>query len=239
MKNILTTIKERLADQVVTTPGDEQGLTTYLNPYSYLLIRQSDVDLSKFTRIYIDGGLLARALRILIRRKLQRVSFDMTSAAPVLFARWSKEGRGIYFIGAKEEEITRFMAVIVTAFPGLHVTGYRNGYFSSDEERKSVIREICDASPDILIAGMGTPLQERFLIDAREAGWQGAGYTCGGFLHQTGSKLSYYPNWINKMGLRWAYRIYDEPGLARRYFLAYPRALLWLAIDALRLEQKS
>lgn len=233
-ENLLKEIYGSLTDRISDQEGN--GLSTFLNPYSYLVLRQSNLDLSAFNRIFIDGGLLARLLRTLTGKQLHRVSFDMTSAAPILLQQWSSAGKSVYFIGAKSAEIDAFMQTIRSAYPSLVVAGHRHGYFSSPEERRQVLEHIRQLAPDILIVGMGTPLQESFLLDAANHGWKGQGYTCGGFMHQTGTQLQYYPGWINRAGLRWAYRIYDEPKLARRYFLQYPVAIMYLLADALKLR---
>jgi N-acetylglucosaminyldiphosphoundecaprenol N-acetyl-beta-D-mannosaminyltransferase len=70
---------------------------------------------------------------------------------------------------------------------------------------------------------MGVPLQEEFLIDLRDTGWTGTGYTCGGFFHQSARKLEYYPRLFDKLQLRWLYRMIQEPRLAKRYLLDYPK----------------
>jgi N-acetylglucosaminyldiphosphoundecaprenol N-acetyl-beta-D-mannosaminyltransferase len=70
---------------------------------------------------------------------------------------------------------------------------------------------------------MGSPNQENFLIELANEGWNGSGYTCGGFFHQTSKKgIQYYPTWCDKYNLRWMYRMYDEPKLIKRYVWHYP-----------------
>ena len=48
--------------------------------------------------------------------------------------------------------------------------------------------------------------------------------TCGGFLSQcaVSNDLIYYPNLINKLNLRWLYRIFSEAHVLRRFILDYP-----------------
>lgn len=63
-------------------------------------------------------------------------------------------------------------------------------------------------------------------------GWRGWGFTCGGFLDQLGSGLYYYPQWVDQMNLRFAYRLLKEPRrLWRRYFFEYSR-FAWLVVAA-------
>lgn len=206
------------------------GLATFLNPYSYLLIRKHIRTLISMDRIYVDGQLLVLYFKILGISTVNRCSFDMTSLAPVVFSEAEKSGQTIYFLGSKAEEVTSAVDEICSQFPNLNVVGYRDGYIKEDE-RAIEVEKIVKLNPSIVVVGMGALLQEKFLIELRREGWSGTGFTCGGFLHQTASGLDYYPSWVNKLHLRWAYRIYDEPKLARRYFFYYPKALALIFWD--------
>ncbi|MNN73388.1 UDP-Gal:alpha-D-GlcNAc-diphosphoundecaprenol beta-1,4-galactosyltransferase [compost metagenome] len=76
---------------------------------------------------------------------------------------------------------------------------------------------------------MGTPRQEDFLIELQESGWLGVGFTCGGYFDQLNSADGglYYPGFIDRYNMRWAYRIYKEPKrLWKRYFVDYPVGML-------------
>ena len=54
-------------------------------------------------------------------------------------------------------------------------------------------------------------MQEQFLIKVKRIGYQGIGFTCGGFIHQTSkNEIDYYPAWIDKINLRFIYRMYKE-----------------------------
>ncbi|NJO34267.1 MAG: hypothetical protein HC869_15170 [Rhodospirillales bacterium] len=65
-------------------------------------------------------------------------------------------------------------------------------------------------------------MQESFLLRLRQQGFNGVGFTCGGFLDQYSIGKQYYPTWIDRLELRWLYRLIMEPGrLWRRYFVEY------------------
>ena len=73
-------------------------------------------------------------------------------------------------------------------------------------------------NPDFLIVGMGVLMQERFLLKVRDSGYQGIGFTCGGFIHQTAKdEIDYYPGWVDRMNLRFLYRMYKEKHTRKRY----------------------
>ena len=41
-------------------------------------------------------------------------------------------------------------------------------------------------------------MQENFLLKVKNAGYQGVGFTCGGFIHQTSkNEIDYYPAWVD------------------------------------------
>ena len=191
------------------------GLTTFLNPVSYLKARKHLHTYRQFNYLLADGWLFVAALKA-IGIKTQRYSFDMTSLAPVVLMKAAEQNQTIYFIGARPDEIRGFIKIIKTHFPGLSIAGYRDGYFKSADERTAAIAHIKDLSPNIVVAGLGVPFQEDFLVDLRNAGWSGCGYTCGGFIHQTSGRLNYYPDWVNKFHLRMPYRFIREPHFRKR-----------------------
>lgn len=205
---------------------------TFVNHYSYLILRKNPDILNDFDSINVDGIFLCQALKLIGINK-SRSSFDMTSLAPLVFESAQKNADDIYFIGSENGIVEKAIDSFKSKYPALQILGYRHGFFSTNEERNETINNIKTLNPKIVIVGMGTPFQEKFLIDLVNTGWAGTGYTCGGFLHQTAkSGLIYYPEWINKYNLRWAYRVYDEPKLIRRYTLDFIKFLLFFSYDA-------
>lgn len=204
-------------------------LVTFLNPYSYLIARKNQKLFEKFN-IKIDGMLLVKVLRLFGLKDIVRESFDMTSLAQIVFEDAINDNKSIYFIGTKPKIIDKTIENIQKSYPKLNIIGFRDGYIKN-EERNNLLEDIKTLSPDIVVCGMGTLLQEQFLVDLQASGWDGIGYTCGGFLHQTAGDIQYYPKWINKYNLRWVYRIYDEPVLFKRYFGEYPKFFWYFLID--------
>lgn len=103
----------------------------------------------------------------------------------------------------------------------MEIAGFNHGYFENEKEILTVYRKIIKTKSDIVVVGTGTPRQEKFLIDLRQNGWDGIGFTCGGFLHQIIEGIHYYPSIFDKLHIRWLYRIIDEPKLLKRYLIDY------------------
>lgn len=211
-----------------------KGIFTFLNPYSYLHARKHWHIFREFDAIYIDGILLVTLLKIFKIKCVKRISFDMTSIAFTVFKYSEQKDLKVFIIGTKEQLIEKAVFNIKKEFPALNIVGYRHGYFSNNLDKEKVLSEICEINPDVIVVGMGTPMQEYFLVDLKYKGWDGLGFTCGGFLHQSAKRLNYYPQWINKLNLRWTYRLYDEPRLFSRYLYQYPKFFIYFASDIVK-----
>lgn len=202
-------------------PGGARSFT-FVNPAAYSALRNDPALYEGFDRIGIDGISMVWLLTAAGIRVSRRISFDMTSLAPLVFREAIGRGMTVCFVGSGEDTIRAAVARIRESFPGLDVAESVHGYPDHSGWRKQV-EHVCTVGPDIVVAGMGVPYQEGFIRDLRAAGWSGTAYTCGGMLHQCAEAIPYYPAWINRMELRWAYRIWREPHLFSRYAVTYPR----------------
>ena len=120
-----------------------------------------------------------------------------------------------------QEQVECSVKIFQEQYPGLRIAGFRNGYFSSDAEMNKEASHIVELNPDFLIVGMGALMQEKFLLKVKKMGYQGIGFTCGGFVHQTAmNRMHYYPDWVDKMNLRFVYRMYKEKHTRTRYLQA-------------------
>ena len=194
---------------------------TYLNPVSYLTALDNKELFSQLDGIFADGGLLVKAIKMVYGKQVTRRSFDMTSMAPELFAYVAKHGKTIYIVASKREQVEKAVEIFHERYPKVKFAGYRNGYFASESEMDVEAKYIAKLNPDFLIVGMGALIQEKFLLKVKNAGYQGVGFTCGGFIHQTSkNEIDYYPAWVDKTNLRFVYRMWKEPHTRKRYVMA-------------------
>lgn len=194
---------------------------TYLNPVSYLTALDNKELFSQMDGIFADGGLLVKAIKLLYGKQVTRRSFDMTSMAPELFSYAAKQGKTVYIVASKQEQVEKAVEIFRERYLKVKFAGYRNGYFASEDEMDEEARHITELNPDLLIVGMGALMQEKFLLKVKRAGYQGVGFTCGGFIHQTSkNEIDYYPAWVDKTNLRFVYRMWKEPHTRKRYLMA-------------------
>lgn len=232
MKSILVhkiTSASSLENSIIFNKGGT--VYTYLNPVSYLSALEHKDMFGKFDGIFADGSILVAAIKLLYGQNVTRRSFDMTSMAPDLLDYAEKNGKTIYIVASKQEQVERAIEIFKERYPKIKFAGFRNGYFASEKEMDDEAKKIAEVNPDFVIVGMGILMQERFLLKVKEAGFKGIGFTCGGFIHQTAkNEIDYYPDWVNKTNLRFIYRMYKEPHTRKRYLQAaflFPTRFIW------------
>lgn len=217
VKNIIST-EEQTINQLFSKQGK---IYTFLNPVSYLTALDNKKLFEQFDGIFADGSILVAAIKILYQKSITRKSFDMTSLAPELLNYAEQNKKNIYIVASKQEQVEKAVGIFKERYPNLQIAGYRNGYFISSSEMDKEARHITETNPDFLIVGMGALMQEQFLLKVKLAGFKGIGFTCGGFIHQTSkNEIEYYPAWVNKLNLRFIYRMYKEKHTRKRYIQA-------------------
>ena len=86
-----------------------------------------------------------------------------------------------------------------------------------------MIEGINAAKPDLLIVGLGMPLQERWLADNWSSIDAGVALTAGATFDYISGELRRAPRWMTDNGLEWLGRLLLEPGrLWKRYIIGNP-----------------
>lgn len=199
----------------------KKGIHSFVNPYSMLLLKNNETIVNNIDFWHVDGISLVNKMNSFLVKPIRRFSFDDTSLAPIVFEFAKKNQLKIGIIGTEEVFIHNAIRNIENKYK-IVVDYFRNGYFQNENEKHTCYERIIFLKLDLIICGMGTPHQEEFLIGLRNAGWDGYGFTCGGYLHQVAQKENYYPYIFDKLNIRWLYRIIDEPRLMKRYGYDYP-----------------
>lgn len=200
--------------------GENGRIYTCVNPFSYHLVRRYPELYGLMDGLFVDGMTMCWLIRLLWGKRIPRLSFDMSGIAADLFSYLNTLGcdRSIYFLGTRQDVLERTISQIQNSYKSMSIVGYRNGYFIDNDDRRAAINEIVEVDSDFTIVGMGSPLQEQFALDLKNAGYKGIVFTCGGFLHQTENRINYYPKWVDRYNLRAFYRLIHERGLWPRLY---------------------
>jgi len=149
-----------------------------------------------------------------------------------LVERAAERGWRIYFLGAREEVVTRVVEIMRDRHPGLAVAGHRNGYWRPDEE-DGVVQAIREARADILFVAISSPKKEQFLAAHQATMRVPFAMGVGGTFDVATGKVSRAPAWMQKSGFEWFYRFLQEPRrMFRRYFIE-DMFFFWLLARAL------
>jgi UDP-N-acetylglucosamine 2-epimerase (non-hydrolysing) len=140
----------------------------------------------------------------------------------------------VYVLGGRAEVLDAAVERLWREHPALELAGYRDGYFSADEEA-AVAAQIRRARPDMLFVAMPTPRKEYFL--ARWGDELDVPFTMGvgGAIDVLAGVTRRAPAVLQRLGLEWAFRLAQEPRrLFRRYLVTNSRFVLLTLRQAVR-----
>jgi N-acetylglucosaminyldiphosphoundecaprenol N-acetyl-beta-D-mannosaminyltransferase len=130
----------------------------------------------------------------------------------------------IFFFGSAPGVAEKAKAKAEELYPGIEIVGVRNGYFSADDEPE-IIAEIKAAKPDLLLAALGVPKQEKWLYQHRDELGVPVSIGVGGTLDVMAGVMKRAPLWMQKAKLEWLFRGALQPKRAGR-LLALPKFVL-------------
>jgi N-acetylglucosaminyldiphosphoundecaprenol N-acetyl-beta-D-mannosaminyltransferase len=171
--------------------------------------------------VFCDGAGVMLAARMLGGRIPARITYAAWIWRLADFA--AAEGFSLYFLGARPGLAQEAARRLRRRYPGLRIVGVRHGYFdhsAGSGENETVLEEINAAAPDILLVGLGMPLQERWLIQNRQRLNAGVALSGGAVFDYVSGRVRRGPPILTESGFEWLARLLNDPRrLWRRYLL--------------------
>jgi len=181
-----------------------------------------------------DGAGVVLAAKIMGTPLIERVAgFDLLTR---LIEEFAEKEYSFYFLGSRPGVVDKAVVKLKQNYPKLNIAGYHHGYLDRELQEK-VISEINEKKVDLLLVGMGVPLQERFIDKNIENLTIGAAMTVGGSFDVIAGEVNRAPLWMQKAGLEWFYRLLQDPSRFGR-MLALPR-FIFLVLKERFLGSKS
>lgn len=186
---------------------------------------QSDMTLA-------DGMPIAWALSAVMRQRQERIT------GPDLMWRYLKvaeeHGHRVFFYGSTVKTLNKLRSSLEAEFPKLLIAGTISppfGALTEDEERRHADTINC-AGTNIVFVGLGCPKQEKWM--KRQKGRIAAPMVGVGaaFDYHSGN-LRRAPNWMQRSGMEWLYRLYQEPRRLWRRYLTSNSVFVFLACGQL------
>ncbi len=133
----------------------------------------------------------------------------------------------VFFLGATQEVLEAFTAAVVNRFPELVIAGSRNGYF---HDEAAIARQIRESGARLLLVGISSPRKEFFLADNLQAMGPLLAVGVGGSFDIWAGKTKRAPEWMQKAGLEWLYRLLQEPRRMWKRYLVGNSRFIWLVL---------
>lgn len=128
-------------------------------------------------------------------------------------------GHSMFLLGAKPGVADEAARRLRQKYPGLNISGARDGYFKP-EETSRVVERISQLRPQFLFVAMGCPKQDYWIAENLAALGVPVCIGVGGTFEIITGNLKRAPGWMQRWGLEWLYRMQQEPRrLWRRYLL--------------------
>jgi len=131
-----------------------------------------------------------------------------------------RDGYKVFFLGAKEDIVRSVVDHYSEIYSPEIIAGYRNGYFRKEDE-PAIAHEIAASGANILFVAISSPTKENFLYQHRDT-LQSVNFIMGvgGSFDVVSGLVKRAPLWMQKAGLEWLYRVYQEPKrMFKRYLL--------------------
>ena len=178
--------------------------------------------------VFCDGAGAMLAARLMGERIPERITYADWAWRLAAFA--EAEGLSLFLLGSRPGVAKMAARRLRALHPGLDIAGVGHGHFDhapGSPENEAVLREINAARPDILLVGLGMPLQERWLMENRHRIEAGVALTGGAVFDYVSGGLRRGPRLLTDNGFEWLARLVVEPRrLWRRYLLGNPLFLL-------------
>lgn len=129
-----------------------------------------------------------------------------------------------FLFGASPGIADKAKAKAETLYPGIKIVGTRNGYFKPEDE-PDIIAQIKTSRPDILLAALGVPKQEKWLFKYKDELKVPVSIGVGGTFDVMAGVVKRAPLWMQKARLEWLFRAMLQPSRAGR-LLALPKFVL-------------
>lgn len=130
-----------------------------------------------------------------------------------------EKGYKVFLFGAKEEIVSKVAKMYRDKFGNQVIAGYRNGYYAEGEE-ETIAKMIAESAAQMLFVAISSPKKEIFLNKYKDIIKIPFIMGVGGTFDVISGHIKRAPIWMQKAGLEWLYRTYQEPKrMWKRYLI--------------------
>jgi N-acetylglucosaminyldiphosphoundecaprenol N-acetyl-beta-D-mannosaminyltransferase len=135
----------------------------------------------------------------------------------------AKKGYKLFFLGGRPESARKTAGILTRKHPDVRIVGVYSppfGFEKDADENQKVMDLIRSARPDILLVGLGTPKQEKWIKEYYRKTGVPVSIGIGASFEFTAGIVKRAPLWIRRCGFEWLWRLTLEPfRLGKRYLV--------------------
>lgn len=153
----------------------------------------------------------------------------------------NQQSYSVFLLGSKPEHLQKALERVSAQYPNIRLAGH-HGYFSTEnpDQNDAVVEQINRLKPQILIVGMGMPIQENWVRHNQNRLAVNAIMVGGAVIDRLAGVVPACPSVVSDMGLEWLYRLSREPKrLGARYLLGNVAFALQIAMGKISLAKFS
>lgn len=221
--------ESELVSRIVWEADRGRGATiTYLTAWTLV---QADGDssmsdtISNFNICYPDGMGVVLCSGILNGTRLHKVTAN--NFFEVLCEQIALMELSVAIIGSTRDAVSHSANFMKEKFPAIRMVASSHGFLSL-AEKFAFEEELRNVTPQIVVVGMGQPMQEEWVLRMREMLPNSIFLCVGGLFDYICGIKPTPPAWMRRMGLEWLFILVLRPRRYwKRYIMGLPK-LFWL-----------
>jgi alpha-1,3-mannosyltransferase len=124
----------------------------------------------------------------------------------------------IFLIGSTPQVVTEAARRFAVTWPQHQIVGTCDGYFSNEEQIDEICQVISDVKADLLLVGLGNPIQELWIANHGVTTGARLQMGVGALFDFASGRVARAPGWVRRLRCEWIFRLACEP---RRLFSRY------------------
>ncbi len=145
---------------------------------------------------------------------------------PLLFEELARQRKKVFFLGGSPSQMMLASQKVAVQYPELQIVGATSPFVcvegedlaEADVVDSAIAEKINEAKPDVLLIALGNPKQEIWFQRMQKKLTVPVSIGVGGVFAFISGRIPRAPKFMQRLGLEWLYRVYQEP---RRLFTRY------------------
>jgi N-acetylglucosaminyldiphosphoundecaprenol N-acetyl-beta-D-mannosaminyltransferase len=144
----------------------------------------------------------------------------------------------VFYLGGKPGNAQKAAAKMLQIYPNLHIETH-HGYFNkTNHESSTILGKIAKYRANILMVGMGMPLQEHWIMDNLDRIQADVILQAGACFDYIAGVVPSPPRWMGRIGLEWLFRLVKEPGRLWTRYLVEPWFIAGLLLKEMQKKRR-